>query len=120
MPEPISSSAATSTLSALTLLSLFPGVDPGVLLGAFAGALVFIATTAELGNLRKAGLFVAAFVAGALAAPLVAAMLASVLPLSVEVPRAVGAMLASALAVHLLQWILRKMPEDLLKLRKGG
>ena len=49
MPEPISSSAATSTLSALALLSLFPGVDPGVLLGAFAGALVFIATTAELG-----------------------------------------------------------------------
>ena len=44
----------------------------------------------------------------------------SVLPLSVEVPRAVGAMLASALAVHLLQWILRKTPEDLLKLRKGG
>ncbi|MCR3893100.1 phage holin family protein [Aeromonas caviae] len=120
MPEPISSSAATGTLSALALLSLFPGVDPGVLLGAFAGALVFIATTAELGNLRKAGLFVAAFVAGALAAPLVAAMLASVLPLSVEVPRAVGAMLASALAVHLLQWILRKTPEDLLKLRKGG
>ena len=53
MPEPISSSAATSTLSALALLSLFPGVDPGVLLGAFAGALVFIATTAELGNLRE-------------------------------------------------------------------
>ena len=58
--------------------------------------------------------------AGALAAPLVAAMLASVLPLSVEVPKAVGAMLASALAVHLLQWILRKTPEDLLKLRKGA
>ena len=102
MPEPISSSAATSALTGLALLSLFPGVDPGVLLGAFAGALVFIATTAELGNLRKAGLFIAAFVAGALAAPLVAAML------------------ASALAVHLLQWILRKTPEDLLKLRKGG
>ena len=62
MPEPISSSAATSTLTGLALLSLFPGVDPGVLLGAFAGALVFIATTAELGNLRKAGLFIAAFV----------------------------------------------------------
>ncbi|MCY9809057.1 putative holin [Aeromonas caviae] len=120
MPEPISSSAATSTLSALALLSLFPGVDPGVLLGAFAGALVFIATTAELGNLRKAGLFIAAFVTGALAAPLVATVLASVLPQSVEVPKAVGALLASALAVHLLQWALRKAPEDLLKLRKGG
>ena len=31
-----------------------------------------------------------------------------------------AALLASALAVHLLQWILRKTPEDLLKLRKGG
>ncbi|MFC5705413.1 putative holin [Aeromonas eucrenophila] len=50
-----------------------------MLLGAFAGALVFIVTTTELGNLRKAGLFIAAFVAGALAAPLVAAML-GVLP----------------------------------------
>jgi len=108
------------TLTGLALLSLFPGVDPGVLLGAFAGALVFIATTAELGNLRKAGLFIAAFVTGALAAPLVATVLASVLPQSVEVPKAVGALLASALAVHLLQWALRKAPEDLLKLRKGG
>ena len=43
MPEPISSSAATSTLSALALLSLFPGVDPGVLLGAFL-ALIGVAT----------------------------------------------------------------------------
>jgi hypothetical protein len=120
MPEPISSSAATSAITGLALLSLFPGVDPGVLLGAFAGALIFIVTTAELGNLRKAVLFIAAFVAGALAAPLVAAMLASVLPQSVEVPKAVGALLASALAVHLLQWVLRKAPDDLLKLRKGG
>ncbi|MEA9442251.1 MULTISPECIES: putative holin [Aeromonas] len=120
MPELVSSSAAAFTVTGLAMLSLFPGVDPGVLLGAFAGAMVFIVTTTELGNLRKAGLFVAAFVAGALAAPLVAAMLASVLPQSVEVPKAVGALLASALTVHLLQWILRKAPEDLLKLRKGG
>ena len=45
MPEPISSSAATSTLTGLALLSLFPGLDIEVVLAAFAGAMVFIATT---------------------------------------------------------------------------
>ncbi|MGL4710619.1 MAG: peptidoglycan-binding domain-containing protein [Aeromonas veronii] len=35
-------------------------------------------------------------------------------------PRTMAALLASALAVHLLQWVLRKAPEDLIKLRKGG
>ena len=93
---------------------------PAALYRACAPDALPFATTAELGNLRKAGLFIAAFVTGALAAPLVATVLASVLPQSVEVPKAVGALLASALAVHLLQWALRKAPEDLLKLRKGG
>ena len=121
MPEPISSSAATSTLTGLALLSLFPGLDIEVVLAAFAGAMVFIATTTELGNLRKAGLFVAAFIIGILFADQVAAIVTTLHPAKAAgSPRAIGALLASAMAVHLLQWALRKAPEDLFKLRKGG
>ena len=70
------------------------------------------------GNLRKAGLFCCPPSLPVLAALLVAAMFGSVRCLSVEVPGC-RRNAHSALAVHLLQWILRKTPEDLLKLRKA-
>ena len=120
MPEPISTPAAVSSLTGLALLSTYPGIDPTVVLGAFTGALVFIATTAELGNLRKAILFLSAFLTGTFAADMVAAVIGLFLPAAVRVPPAVGALLAAALTVHLLQWLLRKPPEDLLNMKKGG
>lgn len=121
MPEPVSTSAATSALTGLAMLSLFTGLEPAVVLGAFAGAMVFILTTAELGNWRKAGLFLVAIITGILAPEMAANVLASVMPQNVVVPKAIGALLASALTVHLLQWLLRKAPDELIpKFRKGA
>lgn len=121
MTDPISSTGATSTLAGLTLISIFPGIDAATVIGAFAGALVFICTTTELGNLRKSVLFFVSFIVGNLAADLAAGVLSTMLPNSIEVSKAVGALLASAIAVHLLQALLRKKPEDILKnVRKGS
>ncbi|MNF65333.1 hypothetical protein D3C85_1100160 [compost metagenome] len=122
MPEPISSSAATGTVTGLALLSLIPGLDPAVMLGAFAGALVFIGTFDELSNWRRGGLFLASLLIGLLAADITATLLSTVLPRALNVTDAIGAIIASSISVHLLQGLLRKTPDDLISpfRRKGG
>lgn len=121
MPEPISSSTAAGTVTGLAVLSLLPGLDAEIVMGAFAGALIWICTTEELGILRRIALFVAAFLAGIYAAGFCANLLAIIVPEAIAVPRAVGALIASAVTVRLLQFILRKSPDDLLDLfRRRG
>lgn len=107
MAEPISTSAATGTLTGLVLLFNLPGVDPSMVLGAFAGAMVFAATTEELDKLRKLALFIASFIGGVLLAEPVCQLLAIVLPASVTSTQAVGALLSSAMMVRLLQPLIR-------------
>ncbi|HDT5893014.1 TPA: putative holin [Aeromonas hydrophila] len=114
MPEPISSSTATGTVLGLALMSLIPGLDAASVLGAFAGALVFIVSAEELGHLRKVVLFIASFIAGLLLADLAGRLLATVMPASVDVSQGVGALIASALAVRLLQAAMRESPGSLL------
>lgn len=100
MPEPISSSAATSSITGLILmLFTLPGVDASVVLGAFTGALIFAAITEELGRWRKIALFTASFITGLLLADLVGHLVANVLPASVNVSNAVGAIIASTMTV---------------------
>lgn len=122
MPEPISSSAATAAAGALAFLSLIPGLDPAAVLGAVAGALIFINTVDQLSNWRRGGLFFASVLIGLLAADITATLISTVLPQVFNVTNALGAILASALSVHLLQGLLRKSPDDLINLirRKGG
>ncbi|XEI33371.1 phage holin family protein [Aeromonas veronii] len=121
MPEPISSGTAASTVTGLAVLSLLPGLDADVVMGAFAGALIWICTTEELGILRRLALFVAAFMVGLHGAGFCAALLGTITPESLAVPRAVGALVASAITVRLLQFVLRKSPDDLLNLlRRRG
>ncbi|MGY6039053.1 putative holin [Aeromonas sp. AE23HZ002T15] len=122
MPEPISSSAATAAAGGLAFLSLIPGLDPAAVLGAVAGALIFINTVDQLSNWRRGGLFLASVLIGLLAADITATLLSTVLPQVFNVTNALGAILASAMSVHLLQGLLRKSPDDLIDLirRKGG
>lgn len=109
MAEPIStSSTATLAVTGAGALSiLLPGVDPGAVLGAFAGAAVFVLNSGELGTVKKLGFLVASIVAGLLSAPLAAALIARALPSNTEVSHAVGALVASAVVVKLLLALIR-------------
>lgn len=109
MAEPIStSSTATLAVTGAGALSiLLPGVDPGAVLGAFAGAAVFVLNSGELGTVKKLGFLAASIVAGLLSAPLAAALIARVLPSNTEVSQAVGALVASAVVVKLLLALIR-------------
>lgn len=109
MAEPISTgSTATVAVTGVGALSiLLPGVDPGAVLGAFAGAAVFVLNSGDLGTFKKLGFLVASIVAGLLSAPLAAALLAKALPANTEVSHAVGALVASAVVVKLLLALIR-------------
>ncbi|MGL5224445.1 MAG: putative holin [Aeromonas sp.] len=114
MPEPISSSTATGAVFGLALMSLIPGLDVASVLGAFAGSMVFIVSAEDLGPLRKIALFIASFLAGLLLADLVGGLLATLTPGNLRVSQGVGSLVASALAVRVLQTALRDMPTGLL------
>lgn len=121
MAEPISTSSASATLAAVGLLALFPGVPAESVLGAFAGAVVFILSSQELTLIRKAAFFLVSFVTGVIAGPTVASLLASAAPASVKVSPGVGAMVAAAVIVKLLQWLIRRAndPDAVLREWRG-
>ncbi|HEH9402141.1 MAG: putative holin [Aeromonas sobria] len=107
MPEPISTFTATSTLAGLAMLFTLPGLDPAMVLGAFTGAIVFAATAEEKGVLRNITLLIASFITGLLLTDLAADLLANILPVSINVSKAVGALIASSMTVRLLQTVIR-------------
>lgn len=115
MAEPVSSTAITGSIWAVTLLSLFPGVESAVVLGAFAGAVVFVLSSSDLGLLAKAASFVVSFIAGCIGAGFMAGVISALTPSAVQVSTGVGALLAASLAVKLLLWLIRKAdkPEEL-------
>ncbi|MBN3005573.1 hypothetical protein JW897_17715 [Chromobacterium alkanivorans] len=121
MAEPASTSAATVAVTGASLLALFPGLDAGAVLGAFAGAAVFVMSSNELGTLKKLAFLALAFVAGLIAAPMASALLATLLPQRVQVSAGVGALLASALVIKVLIRLINKADTaDLLSGLKGG
>ncbi|MGL5469848.1 MAG: putative holin, partial [Shewanella sp.] len=68
MSEPISATSATSAVATASILTLVPGAEPAVMIGAFTGAVLFIITNDTTGNLQRVGLFVVSFLGGVLCA----------------------------------------------------
>lgn len=118
MAEP-TSTFATAGVTAVALLSLFPGVDPAVVLGAFAGAVVFVMASDDLSSAKKAGFFLPSFAGGLLAAKTASSILALMFPPSVAVSPGVGALIASAVVVKTLLWLIARDPSNLIELIKG-
>jgi len=92
-------------LVALAGVGTVAGIDAGVLFGAFAGAAVFVLSERCSQDPRWVRwlYLVISVVCGVLLAGFVASLLDRILPDGVEVPAALGGMLAAALAVKLLR-----------------
>ncbi|AGH85605.1 putative holin [Ralstonia pseudosolanacearum] len=124
MAEPIATgtSAAAVAVTSVGAVSLLPGVDPGTVLGAFAGAAVFALNSGELTVAKKLSFLVLSIVAGVLSAPLAASLIARALPANTEVSEAVGALVASTVMVRLLLALIRAADnsDKLLAALRGG
>lgn len=107
MPEPSTTVFATVSMgTAAAIMAAFPGVDAAVVLGAFSGAIVFVLSADDLSLARKVLFFLPSFGGGLIAADLVARLIATVSPVSADVARGLGAMVAGAIAVKVLRWLI--------------
>lgn len=108
MAEPIAtSSTAAVAVTGIGAITLLPGMDAATVLGAFAGAAVFVLNSDDLSTAKKLAFLVLSIVAGCLGAPLAAALIAKALPTDAEVSHGVGALVASAVLVKILQTLIR-------------
>lgn len=120
MAEPTTSAAAASSLLAPALLTVFLGLDPAIVFAAFSGSVVFVLYADDTTTLRKLVLLVPSFGGGIISAPLVTSALRLALPATIEVSVAFGALIASALVVKTLNWLLANDPGKLLSALRGG
>ncbi|MCD8558875.1 MAG: phage holin family protein [Shewanella xiamenensis] len=121
MSEPISATSATSAVATASILTLVPGAEPAVMIGAFTGAVLFIITNDASGNLQRVGLFVVSFFGGVLCANWAANALSAVLPDSLQVNMGMAALISSACVVRMLQYLMKltKNPESWLNALRG-
>lgn len=107
MPEPVSSTASsTALLSGVTIAGILSGFEPGILIAAFAGAVIFVLSADDFSLWEKALLFIVSIVFGISAAHLAASIASSILSTILQdkiiVASPIGALLASAAAVRVL------------------
>lgn len=121
MSEPISATSATSAVATASILTLVPGAEPAVMIGAFTGAVLFIITNDTSGNLQRVSLFVVSFFGGVLCANWAANALSAVLPDSLQVNMGMAALISSACVVRMLQYLMKltNNPESWLNALRG-
>lgn len=123
MSDPITSSGvAGSALTGASIYGLLTGTDYGVVFGAFAGSVFYIATAADLSAKRRMAYFVVSYIAGVLCAGLVGSKLSALTGYSDKPLDAIGAVIISALAVKILTFLNNQDIGSLVALitRRGG
>ncbi|WP_337263333.1 MULTISPECIES: putative holin [unclassified Serratia (in: enterobacteria)] len=107
MAEPLTATtAATGTVTGVAFLSFFAGLPADVVLGAFAGAIIFVVFASEYGVRSRIVLAIGSFSAGLIAYKPVAAIIIDKLPgVYDRGADAAGALIAAACAVPFLMMI---------------
>ncbi|EHY2961524.1 hypothetical protein K4B62_004683, partial [Escherichia coli] len=80
---------------------LYSGMDAGVVIGAFAGAVIFVLSAHDIRLLKRWAYFTVAFAIGILGADFMSSLLSGIIG-DREVDRSVGAMFSSAGLVGVL------------------
>lgn len=119
MAEPAATVAAGTSVLAVAVLSMLPGVDPAMVLGAFSGAVVFVMASDELSTPKKIAFFIPSFGGGLLAAPMATGLVALAMPAQIAVSPGVGALLASTLVVKTLLWLIARDPTSFIEFVRG-
>ncbi|HCU14677.1 holin [Hafnia phage yong2] len=121
MSEPLTGTGtASAALTGVTFVGLLSGVDAGVVIGAFAGAVVFVLSATEFPIWKRLVFFGISFVLGVLTAGFAASMISTVTPDSVVVEKSIGALVASATVVRILMVIISRSSNPTLNFKGGG
>lgn len=123
MSDPISGTGlAGGALTGASIYGLLTGTDYGVVFGAFAGSVFYIATASELSATCRLAYFIVSYIAGILCAGLVGSKLSDWTGYSDKPLDAIGAVIISALAVKILTFLNNQDVGSLVALitRRGG
>ncbi|HDS6906943.1 TPA: phage holin family protein [Klebsiella oxytoca] len=125
MSEPVSgTTVAAGGLMGASIFGMVTGIDYGVVFGAFAGAVFYVATAADITRKRLAAYFVTSFIVGVLGAGLLGAKLAVWTGYRERPLDALGAVIISALIIKVLTFLnsqdLNSLLSMLTRLRGGG
>lgn len=96
------------TVVGVTFLSYLAAVPPGVILGAFAGSVIFLLGSTNKPKWQWLLYFTVAFLTGLLGAQTVAEVstgLLSFVHITSEVPQGFGAIMAAACTINTLGWL---------------
>ena len=107
MSDPVSGAGVMfgGGLAGATFYGFITNTDYGVVFGAFAGAVFYVATAANITRIRLVGYFLTSFIVGVLGAGLVGSMLTAWTGYKDRPLDAVGAVLISALIIKVLTFI---------------
>ncbi|EDD8091399.1 hypothetical protein CHS57_002644, partial [Salmonella enterica subsp. enterica serovar Weltevreden] len=79
MSEPVSSATVLAGgLMGASVFGLATGTDYGVVFGAFAGSVFYVATATNIGRIRLVAYFITSFIVGVLGAGLIGTKLAAI------------------------------------------
>ncbi|MHA7847980.1 putative holin [Serratia sp. D1N4] len=122
MGEPSLTVIGGITLAGTSAMAPFAGIDYGVVFGAFIGAMYFVTRAKDISHLRRGIYFVVSFGSGVLGAGVGGDKLEHWLNYSDKPLDALGALIISAIAIELLQFVSEKMedPASLLAKWRGG
>ncbi|MEN3751674.1 phage holin family protein [Mangrovibacter plantisponsor] len=126
MSDPVSGAGAIlgSGMLGATFYGFVTHTDYGVVFGAFAGAVFYVATAANITRWRLMGYFLTSFILGVLGAGLVGAKLADLTGYTDRPLDAIGAAAVSALIIKVLTFVnnqdLNRLLGMLPRFRGGG
>ena len=122
MSDPLTGTGAFvgGGLISSALYGIVTHTDFGVVFGAFAGAVYYVATAADLSTPKRVAYFLVSYIAGVLFAGLVGAKLAQLTGYSDKPLDALGAVIIAALAINILTFISNQGLAELFSRFRGG
>jgi hypothetical protein len=119
MSDPATSTVITATLTGATLFGAVTQTDYGIVFGAFAGAVYYVATADDVPLFRRGCYFLSSFIVGVLGAGVVGEKLAQWTG-SKQNLAPLAAVLVAVLAIKSLGWLNAQSPFEWLSRLWGG
>lgn len=118
MSDPVSGTSiiVAGGLMGAGMFGLVTGIDYGVVFGAFAGAVFYVATAVNITRFRLAAYFMTSFIVGVLGSGLIGTKLAIWIGYNERPLGALGAVLISALIIKILTFLNNQELTDLYKI----
>lgn len=106
MSDPVSATTiAAGGLFGASLFGLATGIDYGVVFGAFAGAVFYVATAVNISRIKLVGYFITSFIFGVIGAPLLGSYFSKWTGYNDRPLDALGAVIVAAIAIKLLTFV---------------